>query len=74
MDRKWHIWTWGIFNSDTELKLSTEIKLNIKLGVWVKHPNFSSQESGMDNKLNIQTWGTYNSDTEIKLRKVIKTN
>ena len=63
MDRKWHIWTWGIFYSDTELKLSKEIKLKIKLGVWVKHPNLSSQESGMDNKLNIQTWGTYNSDT-----------
>ena len=30
---KWQIWTWGIYNEDTELKFSTEILIHINLGL-----------------------------------------
>ena len=55
MYAKLHIWTWGTYNSDTELKLRTEIQINIKLGL---EKNISSQESGIffiDPKLHILT-------------------
>ena len=47
MDPKWHIWAWGTYKSDTELKLRTNIQVKIKFEFLWKNHTFSLQDSGM---------------------------
>ena len=59
LDTQGHIWNLGTYNSDTELKLRTEIQNKMNLGFWVRTPTFSTQESEMsfiDPKLHMWTY------------------
>ena len=77
MDPKWHIWTLGTYNSNTDWKLRKRVQIKIRLGFWVKNTAFSTQESDMffwDPKRHIWAWLPLDSNKEQKVRTDMRWN